>query len=470
MQGPWIAVHITSGSYTDTPTWHAWIQEVSEEEIKVWLREQKSIIDFSFAGVKKPKDTLPLRAAANARIASAFGLTNSLTTSTPSVHRLFFRKVALHINRPDRSWKALFQIATATLTAELRRDTGWPLRIAEAARITSLSVVLYDNFDIAEPIPRDILRKITDEINDQWIVTKYSDSPPQSPRMLNLHLADCNLSHRFTNRTITDPDESGEILSIIMPQYETLWRVVLATYLLAFHIYPSPTLAARISSVPACLGSNSGEEKEALKLAKEGLRLTPSNKRIYRHTPGPLPTQIKADLELMHRHPSIWGPTALEFNPSRFDNLTPLQQEAYLPFSSRPHRCPAFSGFGDRMVTCLVVAMGRVLDTAPEKGRIHPINEQSDGPQQLPKTIDTGREGMESWLYIQSGREYKEWEERQEARRNYKLPWMKRKENSETGSRQVVMGRRRRVISGKRSDGMDSVIAAQWRIGGGSIE
>ncbi|KAK0670036.1 hypothetical protein QBC41DRAFT_222623 [Cercophora samala] len=376
----------------------AWFQLHENEDINVWLNNQKATINFSFAGALKPCDTLPLRAAANENIALAFNITNSLTTTSPSTHREFLKIASSIINRSDRDWTALFETATSTLTAELTRHPSQPLHLAEATRITCLKVVLMDNFYIADPsknLPRDSLVMITEQINKQWLKAKTSAEKPTSSPLLTRHLNVLGLKHRSLN-TFPKPEE---VLSIIMPQYETLWRVVMATYLLAFHLYPSPTLAARLSPVPGCLGTKSPEENEALKLAKEGLRLTPSNKRIYRHTPSPSSQTIKADLELMHRHPYIWGPSALEFNPYRFDNLTPLQREAYLPYSLRPHRCPAFGGFGDRMVTCLVVAMGRVLDTTTAAGKVFD-KDWVDGKAETEREwVDTGRDGLEGWRY-----------------------------------------------------------------------
>ncbi|KAK0741791.1 hypothetical protein B0T21DRAFT_408650 [Apiosordaria backusii] len=387
---------------TTLRTVHAAVLQSSEskgqpqEDIEVWLRNQKSIINFSFADASKPHDTLPIRAEANENIAIAFGLINSLTTTSPSIHKSFLKTASSIINRPDRDWTALFETATSTLKTELNHVPGQSLPLAEVTRITCLTVVLVDNFNIPSPISRQSLVIITEEINNQWLKAKSSTphSRPAASSLLNGHLSSLNLTLRSSTHVL--PPE--EILSIIIPQYETLWRVVLVTYLLAFHLYPSPTLPARISSVPGCLGSNSDAEKEALKLAKEGLRLTPSNKRIYRHSPtvsDHRKAKLNADLELLHRHPSIWGPSALEFNPSRFDSLTPLQTEAYLPYSLRPHRCPAFGGFGDRMVTCLVAAMGRVLGTSGA-GRVSNTNDKEGQKRQV---IKTARDKLEGWRY-----------------------------------------------------------------------
>ena len=99
----------------------------------------------------------------------------------------------------------------------------------------------------------------------------------------------------------------------------------------------------------------------------------------------------------MHRHPEIWS-TPLAFRPSRFDDgiLTDLQREAYMPFSTKPHKCPAGgNSFGERMVVVLVVALGRGL--APGRGRV----DFGEGGN-FAGRLRTGRGEMEEWLWVMS--------------------------------------------------------------------
>jgi hypothetical protein len=111
---------------------------------------------------------------------------------------------------------------------------------------------------------------------------------------------------------------------------------------------------------------------------------------------------IAADISTLHRHPSIWDPDALTFRPARFDdsNLTDLQLKAYIPFSIKPHKCPAAgNAFGERMVVVLVVALGRVL--GPEQGRVRfggngGGNGKGDGGE---SELLTGRGEMEGWVW-----------------------------------------------------------------------
>ena len=117
-----------------------------------------------------------------------------------------------------------------------------------------------------------------------------------------------------------------------------------------------------------------------------------------------------ADLELSHRHPSIWGPDdPLRFRPSRFDpsELTPLQRKlSYFPYSLRPHRCPAVSGFGDRMITALVVCLGRELGPSVGRVRFGGVqvgagslgngSSELDLDESIP--LPTGRDEVQGWV------------------------------------------------------------------------
>lgn len=41
----------------------------------------------------------------------------------------------------------------------------------------------------------------------------------------------------------------------------------------------------------------------------------------------------------IHRAPEIWGPDAEAFVPERWENLTPRQKAAFIPFSHGPRAC-----------------------------------------------------------------------------------------------------------------------------------
>ncbi|KAK1777889.1 hypothetical protein QBC45DRAFT_443131 [Copromyces sp. CBS 386.78] len=357
------------------------------------INHARSIIDFSYAGPKlELENRLRLRALANSRLVVAFGIDTSLTSSSVSVHKEFRKLANASISKSNADWQKLYEVAMNFLQREkIGRNT---VHLAECVRCLCFVVVLVSQFEAdLTKLDGSIVKQVTDEINTQWLKSKVNDGTLKRSEKLKQYLY--TLFEDPEKSVVTGAAiSSTQALGLIMPQYETLWRVVLLTYVTAYHRQSDRrSLKKRVRDVPACLG-NAAIEKEALKLAKEGLRLYPSNNSIYRALPGTGPP-ISADVQACHRYFDVWGRDALEFRPERFDNLTPLQDKAYFPFSLGSHTCPASSGFGYRIVTMLVVSMGRAL--SPETGKLNFRDAQLDDEVGTP--LPTGRDEMENWSW-----------------------------------------------------------------------
>ncbi|KAK4233422.1 hypothetical protein C8A03DRAFT_19513 [Achaetomium macrosporum] len=377
-----------------TRKWRAW-------RVRQWVKGQLAIASFGYVVDTSTETYLRLRATENRRLRAAFGINNSLTTASRVEHQAFMTTAHLLVKNKRRNWETLYGVAERFLQVELqtvapRHLDLRSLRLAESVRCMVLAVVLFDNFGIdPATIPRDALVTITEEINNQWLSSKCQPDDVTPSELLNSTIDSLHLTSP-SSPIGHQPLAPTEVLSLLMPQYETLWRVVLLTFVTAYHYQADAYQDAeqRTAEVPSCLGTGDpASEKEALQLAKEGLRLCPSNKHLYRSplpTPGqPNPAPLAADISSLHRHPSIWGRDAYLFRPSRFDSddFTPAQREAYIPFSVGRHKCPAAGGFGERMVTLLVVALGRGL--GPRVGSI----------QRGKKGLPTGRDEMEGWMF-----------------------------------------------------------------------
>lgn len=73
--------------------------------------------------------------------------------------------------------------------------------------------------------------------------------------------------------------------------------------------------------------------------------------------------------------------------------MSDLQQQAYFPYSFGRHRCPAYREFGNRMITVLVVALGRAFSPQIWRVRFH-----GNGlDEAVKKPLPTGREDMDAW-------------------------------------------------------------------------
>ncbi|KAL2265314.1 hypothetical protein VTJ83DRAFT_6414 [Remersonia thermophila] len=444
------------------------------QALEKWIKTQLDIANFKYAGATTIEERLLLRATENQRLRAAFGIENSLTTESLTTHKRFLNAVSGILNRPDRRWANLYYLAERLINARLstesqrgylrRSNDNCRVRLAELVRCVVLAVVLQDSFGLsAAGIPWEYLIIITREINEQWLRSKRAPHQVGKSALLNATIRQLGEIRGAAVSSLAGPGHDGddnrerilspeEVLGLLMPQYETLWRVVLLTFVTAFHYQPEAYRDAkrRIADVPGCLG-DPRREGEALKLAKvsqwacaafplrrfasssvpplttrlraqEGLRLYPSNKHLYRSSARLLsagektapestaesrtyhPQQVRtlaANITTLHRHPSIWGPDALAFRPSRFDEtaLTHLQRAAYVPFSLGKHQCPAKRGaFGERMIVTLVAGLGRCLDS--DRGHVEFGGRVPDMFWQPGEGLPTGRDDMEEWAYV----------------------------------------------------------------------
>ncbi|KAL8369930.1 hypothetical protein RB595_000335 [Gaeumannomyces hyphopodioides] len=388
-----------------------------ERKAADFVQRSRAIVDFShFGGSLGVEDRLALRSNDNKRLVRAFGIHNSLTTYDPHHHRRFVSNTR-HLTSKKDGWLMLYSSCATNIRdivaqhGRPRRgsveddDSQFPILLAPLVQHVCFRGALDALFGsgATSNLSDEDVEVVTEDINQLWVESKHPEAEPDSTRLREL-LERAELPttpHVLEAR----PATAEEALGVILPAYETLWRVVLLTYVHAYHRSPDyENITQTTATIPDCLGAGTAEEKSALKVAKEGLRLYPSTKRIYRATavPGDDPTgdagRVSADVERCHRHPDIWGADALRFRPERFDNLTPMQKSAYFPFGLSKHQCPAYSGFGERLVTLLVVALARALPP-PDKSR---LLFRGDGVLDANKTapLPTGRADMDDWVVL----------------------------------------------------------------------
>lgn len=120
-------------------------------------------------------------------------------------------------------------------------------------------------------------------------------------------------------------------------------------------------------------------------------------------------------MEGWHRDYEVWGSTATIFDPRRFhawshegayergpqevsesNRHTCERKMCYFPFGIGRHACPAAAGFGDRIITLLVVELTRRLGTRQTGLTIYFDNFK---PQKSPHSLlPCGRTDMENWV------------------------------------------------------------------------
>ena len=231
-------------------------------------------------------------------------------------------------------------------------------------RSVCLKIILHVLFD-RNPLQLDneSIVTITESINTLWIQSKGKGVPSKADKS-TLRKA---LEKFFPGMDSSKKRESP--LNLIIPSYETLWRVVLAGFLqvtfvrgasptwrLALEQFlANPTIAARKESVQDLEGFTVSVDN----LVKETLRLYPSVKRVRRQLhmdDRPGPEDVAANIEACQRNEKLWGGDAQCFVPSRWIDPSNEARNSYMAFGVSPFVCPAKGEFGPMMIGILVAA------------------------------------------------------------------------------------------------------------------
>jgi hypothetical protein len=152
------------------------------------------------------------------------------------------------------------------------------------------------------------LRTVASGINELWTQSKHGATNPTLLPAINAHLA-----RWLPNTPFNTP------LDILIPTWETLWRVVAIALA---HIYadaPAVGMFAELFEDPIrdvfsrALSTGEGSPKAVV---LEVLRLHPPTSNIARaQADGSV---VKARVAAAHLEPRIWGEHADEFDPARF--------------------------------------------------------------------------------------------------------------------------------------------------------
>lgn len=421
-----------------------------------YVREQRAIADFSFLGKDELKSRLQARASPNERLVKAFGIENSFTTFDKVIHNKFLKK-SRHAMQDMNSEKLIgfFNVARIALQRtlfHLNRPMG-SQSLAELTRSFVFMATLHRFFGLdPSGVNIDDALQATDSINRLWMESKT----PQPDLHEHRERLEAALKRLLPSHFPCEPEYHP--LNTIIPAYETMWRVVLLTFISAgFRNTDRESIISFqqfVASAPLCFHGNWGSDNDqhaiilnfakvsyfdvypsslissftspfsqaahhhtlgiytyletATDFKQEGLRLYPPTRRIRRAVPNPLDGTHDfraADIEACHRDPSIWGPDAAQYRPSRFRTqrhpgeahapYTADMKRAYMPFSVGKHRCPAADKFGERAIMVLVVVLARALGTSQSGSRIRLGDRALERDLTLP--LPSGRLDMEGW-------------------------------------------------------------------------
>lgn len=189
---------------------------------------------------------------------------------------------------------------------------------------------------------------------------------------------------------LSDPRENP--LNIILPGFETMWRVVLRGFIEVAYKTGKKHRTWRTALIVNFQDPKTEnfhktytpDGVSASHLVKETLRLYPPKSvstvsgRVEKYAP---PTTLAADIQACHHSTNIWGATAKEFDPLRWKEVRKEQEAGFLALGSKPFECPAKPTFGPRFVGLL---MGILLQEFSEDCKLmSESGEMEFGPEML---------------------------------------------------------------------------------------
>jgi hypothetical protein len=361
------------------------------------IKRHRDILSMaSFKGV----DKVSIRSTPNARLQRVFDIDNIFTASTLERARRFKTEAshvlvrASHWNGQTKTddWTSLIALMDRTIVYDIQR-LGSTFHLDTLVRNVTLRLSI--EYLFAGQVQHDLdnfpIESIATAINLLWIDSKnitdltapLSDDVAQRKDQL---FADLQQMITF------DPTDSTQNpLNLILPAYETMWRVVkmgfLELYLRddlhkdsAAQVWIETLQAYKDGTVSFSLKDNSSKFC-AKDVVKEILRLYPPARHVYRRYPGDEKDKI-ADIEMCQRLKPLGGEDPLVFRPERWmqirkefervkmDEMGRVQKlgayEFDLGFMPFGEACPAgFRGtgaFGFKMVALLVVALVRAAE------------------------------------------------------------------------------------------------------------
>ncbi|KAI9789615.1 MAG: hypothetical protein M1816_005924 [Peltula sp. TS41687] len=305
---------------------------------------------------------LDSRAGPNERLIQAFGIDNAFTTRDNRYHKQFRQHAQSLLKVDERGWENLKGVAQVLVQQGVRRAAkANEILLVPFVQTVTLKVALHLLFSLdIEGLPDSAIQVIAEKINALWI-----DSKQQT--ISNTRRSDQNALREALKMVIPHSEHPRDNpLNLILPAYETLWRVVLRCFVevtfrsgSAGHEWRQNLLAFL-----ECPNQHNFEDARASGVSvdmvvAEALRLYPPTRRIYRHVKPEFAVEVElvaADVESLQRDPRIWGEDSLQFRPSRWIGIRRSSQNAYMPFGWRPLVCPARKEFGPKMIGLLVAA------------------------------------------------------------------------------------------------------------------
>lgn len=364
---------------------------------RIYLTNLEDVLKLLHSpGVPLP-ELLRTRADANQRLRRAFHLESTFVSADPAVHSAFV-KAATELISPRLTWSLFAEIAVHAASLCLPSSQGsiaLDIYVQRVCMYVVLVAVLHADIDDSSSHLVEDLDLMTRGITDLWQQSKTTANPSAEI------LAQLNSRLRAWLPTRENPIE------LIIPAYETMWRVVAIAVALIGEDKHARTAFEEYLQNPTHPQFTQfyGELPSVQAIVSEVLRLYPPTRRISRVVTrsrlSSLPTSIarlfrlqhettvSADIEAVQRG-SVWGPTAQEFDAMRHHpaRCTDVQRATMLAFGAGHLGCVA-KNWAPQAGALIIAA---VLET---------LGDSKECRMGVGKEIG-GREGWEGWSVIRS--------------------------------------------------------------------
>ncbi|RPB16781.1 hypothetical protein P167DRAFT_192534 [Morchella conica CCBAS932] len=378
------------------------------------LKQAKVILngssDGKFRRLEDISTILKSRAEPNSRLIRAFGIDNAFTTSDPQHHRDFVNRASDLLNLSNSQWKSLAKHIDTLVKGNVERQRvssfdghSRTVIFSQLLQITVLRAVLSVLFpnggtpQLSEEEQDSIAYEVAEKITSLWIESKSTEIT-SNPRDLESLMEACQKLLPGIDTRVENP------LNLILPAFETLWRIVLRGFLeVQFRDKENFSLNKSLFSEYLTSPTSTVFMREDTRgvsvshIINESLRLYPPTKRVYRkiQTESTQP-DVAIDIEQIHRDPETWGSDANIFRPSRWrkSEMNKTIAAAFIPFGMMPLICPARKIFGPRIIGIFLAAL---LGAINEFGELDVVGAMVEGEVLLENGRNSyGEMGMRS--------------------------------------------------------------------------
>jgi hypothetical protein len=350
-----------------------------------------------------PKNTLSAleaRARPNQHLKLAFGIESCFTSSDEKSCKSFRTQVEKLLYVEESEWVNFAAVAreTAKRALDAEEDTASLFRVVQLLTLKTMMRVLWPDRD-PKQCTNEQIATLAHEVNLQWLRSKETAADNPSWLFDNQTTLKEAVKAVFPDWDETDSEQNP--CNLILPGYETMWRVVLrcfvevkardhhqaVTWRHAMDSFSMEPTKQQLEAPRIRYAS----KVAAIHVAKEALRLYPPTRRIYREyrSDDGQKTNVSADVEAMQRDPIVWKEEPGMFVPERWIGLREGHDKAYMPFGASPFNCPAKRyknvpmPFGPSMIALLV---GVLVEATHSRWDMHGHFPDKDCP------LDTDRE------------------------------------------------------------------------------